>query len=180
MLYIKQERILTLLELATVFTADKTDCRIYLHDVICNQTDNNAEILAANGHMCVKINIKNNDIDGEPIVTPSRLLVRSIKDANKVKNISLLQDNAVTKDMKYPDINRLIPDKFVMGSDIVGINANYLAVTMTALSKTAKKLSGDKFFAVKLVQTSKDAGNIFTCNIGEDIDILIMIMPTRL
>lgn len=176
MQHIKHDQILTLLELASVFVSDKTDCRSYLHDIVYK--DN--QIIAANGHMLVKIVLKENHIDNEPILLPERLLIKSVKDAVKVKNISLLTENIDNKDTVYPDIKRLIPDTFTMGSDIVGMNIGYLATAMTALNKACKKIQSGKYHGMKIVQTNKDNGNFFTCNIGDEIEITICIMPMRL
>ena len=176
MLHFKEQQLLTLLELATVFVADKHDNRYYLHDVVYK--DN--RIVAANGHMLVKIDIKNNNIDDMPIILPERLLVKSIKDANKVMNMSLIVEGVANTNVPYPDIDRLIPQTFTMSNDVVGLNVTYIASAMTALHKAFKKLGGGKYMGCKLVQTSNSNGNFFECKIGDDVNVLICIMPMRL
>ena len=161
MLHIKEQQLLTLLDLASAFVSGKDDCRNYLHDVVYK--DN--VIKAANGHMLIQIDIDNNTIDDMPIVLPERLLVKSIKDANKVNNITLLAENTYNTGTNYPDFNRLIPSEFKMSSEPVGLNMIYLATAMTALHKACKKISSSKYFGVKLVQTDKNSGNYFQCTI---------------
>lgn len=172
------KNLLALLELAMPI-AGINDVRNYLNAVLIRNVETDCHIVAANGHMLAKIVVR----DFNHSLGYERVTTQSIKDAIKVKNICMLQECKDSKDDKYPEYNRLIPDiKEPLEMSLPAFNVLYLSTMGTSYVKAFNKLwnKRDKFAGLQMLTASKDNGNLFQGELAANITVQFVIMPMRL
>ncbi len=168
------KNLLALLELAIPF-AGEDDLRRYLNVVLIRNFENDCHIVAANGHIMAKIVV----CDFNHSLGYERVTTQSIKDAIKVKNVCMLSECKETKDDKYPEYNRLIPEVKDKTESLPAFNCLYLSIMGIAYSKAFNKLwcKRDKFAGLNMIVADKHGGNLFQGELAANVTAQFVIMP---
>ena len=165
---------------AIMLAAAKKDIRYYLNGVMVR----NGELAATNGHMALMIKSEKIKSDGEYIIDNDtlKMIVASHKGIKGDTRIEVVDSVAITGkskisitpvDGKFPDINRVIPQK--PSGEIAHFNAEYLL----ACQKANEEFLGRKNVYIKL-QHNGQAGAKFDSEDEGGNKLIGVVMPVRI
>ena len=170
--------LLSVLNFAVLFSADKKELRQHLQNVSVKNVAGDCCIVAADGHRLVKIMIPD-------YVAPFNLELitrESITNCVRVKDYEFLILKDGFQRGNFPAYERLIPEPddkpLVDVNDMPAFNAMYLGEAMTGFYKLSKAIAGNKYNIVEITRLDLNGANVFKAKLNGML-IEMIIMPCR-